>query len=61
MRRANLAESALNYRMNHAEIPKTEYTKDEVETWGLVWDTMEDLWEKVSRTIVFIDCLHFGS
>jgi len=45
-RRANLAESALNYRMHDTEIPKTEYTKDEVETWGLVWDTMEDLWEK---------------
>ena len=45
-RRAKLAELALNHRMHH-EIPKTEYTKEEIETWGLVWDTMEDLWAKV--------------
>ena len=45
-RRAKLAELALNHRMHH-EIPHTEYTKEEVETWGLVWDTMEDLWAKV--------------
>lgn len=44
-RRAKLAELALNHRMHH-EIPKTEYTKEEIETWGLVWDTMEDLWAK---------------
>lgn len=43
-RRAKLAEQALNHRMLH-EIPKTEYTKEEVETWGLVWDTMEELWD----------------
>jgi len=43
-RRAKLAEQALNYRMHH-EIPKTKYTKEEVETWGLVWDTMEELWD----------------
>jgi phenylalanine-4-hydroxylase len=43
-RRAKLAEQALNHRMHH-EIPKTEYTKEEVETWGLVWDTMEELWD----------------
>mmetsp|Transcript_30085 Transcript_30085/g.51193 ORF Transcript_30085/g.51193 Transcript_30085/m.51193 type:complete len:403 (-) Transcript_30085:687-1895(-) len=43
-RRANLATAALNHRMHH-DIPATEYTKEEVETWGLVWDTMEDLWD----------------
>ena len=43
-RRAKLAEQALNHRMHH-EIPKTKYTKEEVETWGLVWDTMEELWD----------------
>ena len=50
-RRANLAKQALEYRMHH-EIPQTNYTKEEVETWGLVWDTMEGLWDKVSH-----DCL----
>lgn len=49
-RRAKLAELALNHRMQH-EIPTTEYTKEEVETWGLVWDTMEDLWAKVGRVV----------
>mmetsp|Transcript_13677 Transcript_13677/g.29786 ORF Transcript_13677/g.29786 Transcript_13677/m.29786 type:complete len:353 (+) Transcript_13677:325-1383(+) len=44
-RRAKLAELALNHRVHH-DIPQTKYTKEEVETWGLVWDTMEDLWEK---------------
>eukprot|EP00580_Thalassiosira_gravida_P017000 CAMPEP_0201665850 /NCGR_PEP_ID=MMETSP0494-20130426/6861_1 /ASSEMBLY_ACC=CAM_ASM_000839 /TAXON_ID=420259 /ORGANISM="Thalassiosira gravida, Strain GMp14c1" /LENGTH=414 /DNA_ID=CAMNT_0048144881 /DNA_START=1161 /DNA_END=2405 /DNA_ORIENTATION=- len=44
-RRAHLAELALNHRVHH-DIPKTEYTQEEVETWGLVWDTMENLWEK---------------
>ena len=34
--------------MHHGMIPKTNYTKEEVETWGLVWDTMDDLWDKVS-------------
>ncbi len=45
-RRAKLAEVALNHRTMNDSIPKTEYTKEEVETWGLVWDTMEGLWEK---------------
>lgn len=33
-RRAKLAEQALNYRVDH-DIPMTEYTMEEVETWGL--------------------------
>lgn len=45
-RRAKLAELALGHRMHHGMIPKTNYTKEEVETWGLVWDTMDDLWDK---------------
>ena len=44
-RRAKLAQQAVDHRMHHT-IPTTEYTKEEVETWGLVWDTMEDLWDK---------------
>ncbi|KAL7552358.1 hypothetical protein ACHAWF_015595 [Thalassiosira exigua] len=46
-RRAKLAKAALNHRMHH-EIPRTEYSKEEVETWGVVWDKMEDLWDKVN-------------
>jgi phenylalanine-4-hydroxylase len=46
-RRAKLAQQALNYRIGQ-EIPQTEYTEDEVKTWGIVWDQMEDLWDKVS-------------
>ncbi|KAL7527800.1 hypothetical protein ACHAWF_002315, partial [Thalassiosira exigua] len=33
-RRAKLAKAALNHRMHH-EIPRTEYSKEEVETWGV--------------------------
>mmetsp|Transcript_31791 Transcript_31791/g.68011 ORF Transcript_31791/g.68011 Transcript_31791/m.68011 type:complete len:547 (-) Transcript_31791:154-1794(-) len=44
-RRSKLAESAQKHRV-HDEIPTTEYTADETETWGLVWDTMESLWQK---------------
>ena len=50
-RRARLAQSALNHRMSH-DLPQTEYTKEEVETWGLVWDTMEDLWDKVRVQLI---------
>jgi hypothetical protein len=45
-RRATLANVALQHRTINECIPKMEYTKEEVETWGLVWDTMEGLWEK---------------
>jgi len=45
-RRAKLAQLALNFRMHH-EIPTTDYTKEEVEVWGEVWDTMEGLWDEV--------------
>ena len=45
-RRAKLAELALNHRTLNECIPRTEYTVEEVETWGLVWDTMDGLWEK---------------
>ena len=49
-RRARLARAALDYRVHHP-IPTTEYTQEEVETWGQVWDTMEDLWDKVRRVM----------
>lgn len=45
-RRAKLAELAVRHRTLNESIPRTEYTEDEVETWGLVWDTMEGLWDK---------------
>jgi len=45
-RRAKLAELAVNHRTLNECIPRTEYTVEEVETWGLVWDTMDGLWEK---------------
>lgn len=45
-RRARLADAAVQYRMHHDGIPMTEYTQDEIDTWGLVWDTMEGLWDK---------------
>jgi hypothetical protein len=45
-RRALLAEQAMKYRMG-MELPSTEYSDDEVKTWGVVWDKMEGLLEKV--------------
>ena len=36
----------MKYRMG-MELPMTEYSEDEVETWGVVWDKMEGLLEKV--------------
>ena len=45
-RRAKLAELAVNHRTMNRSIPKTEYTKEEVATWGLVWDTMVGLWDE---------------
>ena len=44
-RRALLAEKALQYRMGQ-ELPATEYSDDEVKTWGIVWDKMDGLLEK---------------
>ena len=46
-RRALLAQQAMQYRMG-MELPTTEYSEDEVEAWGVVWDKMEGLLEKVS-------------
>lgn len=47
-RRAHLAKVALQYRIGQ-DIPLTEYSAEEVETWGVVWDKMELLLEKVSE------------
>jgi len=44
-RRAHLAQVALQYRIGQ-DIPLTEYSAEEVETWGVVWDKMEHLLEK---------------
>lgn len=44
-RRAELAKNALQHRWDRP-IPYIEYTKEEIETWGKVWDRMEDLWKK---------------
>jgi hypothetical protein len=44
-RRGQLAENALQHRWNQP-IPKIDYTQQEAETWGAVWDRMEDLWKK---------------
>ena len=42
-----MAQVALQYRIGQ-DIPLTEYSAEEVETWGVVWDKMEHLLEKVS-------------
>jgi hypothetical protein len=47
-RRAHLAQVAVQYRIGQ-DIPLTEYSAEEVETWGVVWDKMEHLLEKVSE------------
>jgi len=44
-RRAELAQNALQHRCDKP-IPHIEYSKEEIETWGAVWDRMEDLWKK---------------
>ena len=44
-RRARLARLAMDHR-HGMPLPRTEYTDDEVKTWGLVWDTMEGLWDQ---------------
>lgn len=48
-RRAHLAQVALQYRIGQ-DIPLTEYSTEEVETWSVVWDKMEHLLEKVSES-----------
>eukprot|EP00429_Kryptoperidinium_foliaceum_P086660 CAMPEP_0176187330 /NCGR_PEP_ID=MMETSP0121_2-20121125/2337_1 /TAXON_ID=160619 /ORGANISM="Kryptoperidinium foliaceum, Strain CCMP 1326" /LENGTH=475 /DNA_ID=CAMNT_0017525857 /DNA_START=209 /DNA_END=1636 /DNA_ORIENTATION=- len=44
-RRAELANNALQHSWDKP-IPYIEYTKEEIETWGAVWDRMEDLWKR---------------
>lgn len=44
-RRAKLTENAQNHRWNQP-IERVEYSKEEIETWGAVWDRMEDLWDQ---------------
>ncbi len=44
-RRAELATNAINHRWDQP-IPRIEYTKEETETWGAVWDRMKPLWKE---------------
>jgi hypothetical protein len=44
-RRADLTISAQNHKWDQP-IPTIDYTPRETETWGIVWDRMEDLWKK---------------
>ncbi len=44
-RRAQLANNALQHKWNQP-IPHIDYTTEEIETWGAVWDRMENLWKK---------------
>eukprot|EP00565_Helicotheca_tamesis_P004005 CAMPEP_0185730430 /NCGR_PEP_ID=MMETSP1171-20130828/9803_1 /TAXON_ID=374046 /ORGANISM="Helicotheca tamensis, Strain CCMP826" /LENGTH=437 /DNA_ID=CAMNT_0028399471 /DNA_START=442 /DNA_END=1755 /DNA_ORIENTATION=+ len=44
-RRAKLAEVAMNHKWDD-NIPTIDYTAEEIETWGAVWDQMENLWDK---------------
>lgn len=44
----------MKYRMG-MELPSTEYSEDEVKTWGVVWDKMEGLLEKVSMVYFCAD------
>ena len=43
-RRYELALVALNYRQGDS-IPRIDDTKKEIETWGVVYDKMKDLWD----------------
>jgi len=43
-RRADLATNAIKHHWDQP-IPHIEYSKEEIETWGAVWDRMEGLWE----------------
>ncbi|ETW03365.1 hypothetical protein H310_04850 [Aphanomyces invadans] len=44
-RRDQLTEIAVNFRQGQS-IPRIDYTPDEVKTWGVVYDRMEDMWAK---------------
>lgn len=44
-RRMELAQVARTHKWDRP-IQFVEYTQEEIETWGAVWDKMEDLWEK---------------
>ena len=44
-RRAELTTSATNHRWDQP-IPIIDYTTEETETWGVVWDRMGGLWKK---------------
>jgi hypothetical protein len=44
-RRAELAANAIDHRWDQP-IPRIDYTKEETDTWGAVWDRMEPLWKK---------------
>ena len=44
-RRAFLTKSAKNHRWDKP-IKTVTYTATEIETWGVVWDRMEELWDQ---------------
>lgn len=44
-RRAQLAQNALQHQWDKP-IPFIQYSKEEIETWGIVWDRMQDLWKQ---------------
>ncbi|OQR81296.1 phenylalanine-4-hydroxylase, henna [Thraustotheca clavata] len=44
-RRNQLTDIAFKFRQGQ-EIPHIDYTPDEVKTWGLVYERMQDLWAK---------------
>jgi len=48
-RRAELTRLA-NEHCWDKTIQRVEYTRDEINTWGAVWDQMEPLWEKYACT-----------
>lgn len=43
-RRGILATNAMKHRWDQP-IPRIEYTQNEIDTWGQVWDRMEGLWK----------------
>jgi phenylalanine-4-hydroxylase len=44
-RRNTFAEMAQTYRQGEP-LPRIEYTKEEIETWGVVYKRMQDLWKR---------------
>jgi hypothetical protein len=54
-RRAELANNAIQHSWDRP-IPQIEYTKEETETWGAVWDRMEDLWKKHACKEYLVSC-----